>query len=145
MAIDMTKGLTVGVGLGVAKLVDQYDYWFETQFPGYAQSAKVIAGAGLSYLSLTKRLPSGWITDIALFAGMELLISELFKFLPTPTPTAARAVVAAAGPVALPGMPGRAVITAASPYTRMYTTPTRLTAGDPQVAQVDSKWLQVRV
>lgn len=148
MAIDTTKGLEVGVGLTVAKLVDKYDGWFETQFPGYAQSAKVAAGAILSYLSLDKKLPKGWISDIALFAGMELIVTELMKFLPVNGGTTARATAVSAvpaGPVALPGVPGRAVITSASPYTRMYSTPTRLTAGYPQVAQVDSKWLQIRV
>ena len=143
--LDTTKGLEVGVGLTVAKLVDKYDYWFEAQFPGYAQSAKVAAGAILSYLSLTKRLPDGWASDIALFAGMELLVTELMKFIPGGTPTASAAVVATSAPVALPGAPGRAVITAASPYSRMWATPTRLTAGYPQIAQVDSKWIQVRV
>ena len=89
------------------------------------------------------------LKDIVTFAGIELVLSEIMKFLPflptTPTVRARAVAVVPAGPVALPGMPGRAVITAASPYTRMYTTPTRLTAGYPQVAQVDSKWIQVRV
>lgn len=149
MAIDREKGLSVLVGLSTAKIVSQYEPQIEAMMPaGMAATGKFILGGGLLYYGLTRKGEGkrGILNDIILFAGAEMLLDQVFRWLPLPGAPAARAVVVAPmGPVALPGAPGRAVITAASPYQRMWQTPTRLTAGYPQIAQVDSKWIQVRV
>ena len=147
MAIDKKKGITVVVGLSTAKLVNKYltpqlDTWLGTM----ASIGKVAGGAALLYYGL-KDGKDSMIKDLAAFAGAELVLTEVFKYLPGGTIVASAPVYASAynAPIAVPMAPGGAVITSASQYSRMYQTPTRLTAGYPGVAQVDGKWVDQRV
>lgn len=143
MAIDKKKGTTVFVGLATAKLADKYlSPQLDTVFGAMASMGKLALGAGLTYFGLTKE--RGMVGDIVTFAGAELVLSEVFKWLPGGSILAAPVAVSSA-PIAIPMAPGNAVITAASQYSRLYSTPTRLTAGYPGVAQVDGKWVDQRV
>jgi len=144
MAIDKKKGTTVIVGLATAKLVDKYvSPQLDTPLGAYASIGKVAIGAGAMWLGLSGKI-KGMAGDLVTFAGAELILTELFKYLPGGTVISAPAFSANA-PIAIPMAPGHAVITAASQYSRMYSTPTRLTAGYPGVAQVDGKWVDQRV
>jgi len=148
MAIDKKKGTTILVGLTTAKLVGKYlSPALDTPLGTYASIGKVAIGAGALWYGL-KEGKASMVKDLIAFAGAELILTEVFKYLPGGTVVAgpyASAVYASAGPIAVPMAPGGAVITAASQYARMYQTPTRLTAGYPGVAQVDGKWVDQRV
>jgi len=145
------KGLTAVAGLSVAKAIDYFDPQLTSALgPIGTPIGKIGVGALAAYYGLTKA--TGLMQDFLLFGGAELALSEVFKYiLPA---TMARAPVPVAGaPVAIPLTPGGAqtfpgassTIRAAAPFMRTFTTPTRLTAGYPQVAQADGKYVQVRV
>lgn len=147
MAIDKKKGITVVIGLSTAKLVGKYlTPQLDTTLGTMAAIGKIVGGAALLYYGL-KDGKDSMIKDLAAFAGAELVLTEVFKYLPGGTIVASAPVYASAynAPIAVPMAPGGAVITAASQYSRMYQTPTRLTAGYPGVAQVDGKWVDQRV
>lgn len=149
MAIDKKKGITVIVGLTTAKLVNKYlTPQLDTTLGTMAAIGKVAGGAALLYYGL-KDGKQSMIKDLAAFAGAELILTEVLKYLPGGTIVASAPVYAsyanASAPIAVPMAPGGAVITAASQYSRMYQTPIRLTAGYPGVAQVDGKWVDQRV
>lgn len=143
------KGLTAVAGLASAKVID----WFDPQLtaalgPLGTTVGKIAVGALAAYYGLTRL--SGLGQDFFLFGGAELAMSEVFKYIKPTTPV----VVARAGaPIAMPLIPGRAEvypgassrIGAAAPFLRTFATPTRLTAGYPQVAQADGKFIQIRV
>ena len=84
---------------------------------------------------------------------LRTLTNDEMRFFKYIIPTPVVAVVPRAGAVAVPLIPGRAeiipgassTIRAAAPFMRTFTTPTRLTAGYPQVAQADGKFIQIRV
>lgn len=148
MAIDKKKGTLVIVGLATAKLVNKYvTPQLDTTLGTMAAIGKVAGGAALLWFGL-KDGKDSMVKDLATFAGAELILTEVFKYLPGGTIVASAgyaAPVYASAPIAVPMAPGGAVITAASQYSRMYQTPTRLTAGYPGVAQVDGKWVDQRV
>jgi len=145
MAIDKKKGTTIVVGLAVAKLTDKYvSPALDTPLGAYASVGKIALGAGALYYGL-KAGSQSMVKDLIAFVGAELVLTELFKYLPGGTVITRAPVSAVNSPIAIPMAPGGAVITAASQYSRMYQTPTRLTAGYPGVAQVDGKWIDQRV
>lgn len=164
MSLKMTKaqsdkGLTVIGGLTAAKIVSEYDPQITQMLgPLGTMIGKIGVGAIAAWYGLTK--VKGTMGDLLLFAGAELALNEVFKKIQLGGPPAPPipgngpgARLAARGPVALPLTPGRAVtipgasstIRAAAPFMRTFTTPTRLTAGYPQVAQADGKFIQIRV
>jgi hypothetical protein len=145
MAIDKKKGTTIVVGLATAKLVNKYvSPALDTPLGAYASLGKIVIGAGALYYGL-KGETTSMVKNLVAFAGAELVLTELFKYLPGGTVIAAPMAVYSSAPIAVPMAPGGAVISAASQYSRMYQTPTRLTAGYPGVAQVDGKWVDQRV
>lgn len=158
MSLKMTKaqsdkGLTVIGGLTAAKIVSEYDPQITQMLgPLGTMIGKIGVGAIAAWYGLTK--VKGTMGDLLLFAGAELALNEVFKKIELGGPSLrAPVLVAPAGPVALPLTPGRAVtipgassrISAAAPFLRTFSTPTRLTAGYPQVAQADGKFIQIRV
>jgi hypothetical protein len=146
MAIDKKKGTTIVVGLATAKLVNKYlTPQLDTVLGTIASIGKVAIGVGALYLGLQEKHKESMAYNLAAFAGAELVLTELFKYLPGGTVISAPAQVYSSAPIAVPMAPGGAVISAASQYSRMYQTPTRLTAGYPGVAQVDGKWVDQRV
>jgi len=145
MAIDKKKGTTIIVGLATAKLVNKYlTPQLDTMLGTVASIGKVVVGAGALYYGLQSGKES-MVRSLVAFAGAELVLTELFKYLPGGTIISTPAQVYSSAPIAVPMAPGGAVISAASQYSRMYQTPTRLTAGYPGVAQVDGKWVDQRV
>ena len=147
MAIDKKKGITIVVGLTTAKLVNKYlTPQLDTTLGTMAAIGKVAGGAALLWYGL-KDGKDSMIKSLAAFAGAELVLTEVLKYLPGGTIVASAPVYASYSnaPIAIPMAPGGAVISAASQYSRMYQTPTRLTAGYPGVAQVDGKWVDQRV
>lgn len=144
------KGLTAVAGLATAKLLDYFDPQLTAMLgPLGTAAGKIAVGAIAAYYGLTRL--EGLGQDFLLFGGTELALSEVAKYV-VPPPIVARAVVAGA-PVAIPLIPGRAevipgatsIIGASAPFRRTWATPTRLTAGYPQVAQADGKYIQIRV
>jgi len=157
MSLKMTKeqsdkGLTVVAGLTAAKLVSEYDPQITAALgPLGTMIGKIGVGAIAAWYGLTR--VRGTVGDILLFAGSELALNEVFKQFALGGVTARAPAVVPGGPVAMPLTPGRAeiypgassTIGAAAPFMRTFTTPTRLTAGYPQVAQADGKFIQIRV
>lgn len=139
-----SSGKAKGVFLGytAAKLTNKY---LAPKIPTAAglsvATVKIAAGAALLYLGLKGE--DSPVKTAMTFAGAELSIGTIIdKFAPE---AAAASASAFSAPIAVPMAPGNAVITAASPYTRDYSTPTQMSAGFPGVARVDGKWIDVRV
>lgn len=145
------KGLTAVAGLASAKVIDYFDPQLTAALgPLGTTVGKIAVGALAAYYGLTKM--SGLAQDFLLFGGAELALSEVWKYIPG-MGTARAVVIAPGGPVAVPLTPGGAeaypgassTIRAGATFMRTFSTPTRLTAGYPQVARADGKYIQIRV